>query len=184
VSIIRSHLDEADGRGVPDPDALQIDRDRAKADMLERMGGGTLGKSTSPSDHDVKPSVPEAVPQAVKVEEPEAVTGIDDEEEEEEFIDEGDPVVVPWGATPPPESPEEEVEEQEGNYSEDEVYAEPGTHPRNVNLTCSIQSTSRAITAREFGSFCSVRSGPIYTPRSPELLHHARTRCDRCTPSR
>ena len=135
MSIISRHIDPADGQGVPDPDALQIDRDRAKADMLERMGRQASGSPTSPSNHDVRPLVPEAVPPAVRVQEPEAVAGIDDEEEEEEFIDEGDPVVVPWGATPPPESPDEE--EEEGNYSEDEVYAEPGTHPRNANLTYS-----------------------------------------------
>jgi hypothetical protein len=184
VSIISNLLDEADGRGVPNPDALQIDRDRAKADMLERMGGGTLGTSTSPSDHEVKPSVPEVVPQAVKVEEPDAVTGIEDEEEEEEFIDEGDPVVVPWGATPPPESPEEEVEEDEGNYSEDEVYAVPGKRPRKVNLTCSDQFTHRAITAGELCSLRSVWPGPFDLLRPPQLLHHTGAGCDRSTPSR
>ena len=140
---------------MPDPDALQIDRDRAKADMLERMGGDIFGfgKSTSPVNNEVKPSMPEAVPQANRVQEADAVTGIDDEEEEEEFIDEGDPVVVPWGATPPPESPEEQMEEEEGNYSEDEVYAEPSTHPMNANLTYSVQSTRDAITARKFRNF-------------------------------
>jgi hypothetical protein len=124
VRIFHSLLNGANRKGVPDPDALQIDRDRAKADMLERMGGGAFG-TISPPDHDVKLVNSEAV----KVEEREE-PAIDDEEEEEEFIDEGDPVVVPWGATPPPESPEEEIEEEEGNYSEDEVYAAPGTRPR------------------------------------------------------
>jgi hypothetical protein len=123
--MIHRPLNVADRQGVPDPDALQIDRDRAKADMLERMGGGSLGTPVPPPDHDVKLLNTEAV----KVEKPEEAA-VDDEEEEEEFIDEGDPVVVPWGATPPPESPGEEVEEEEGNYSEDEVYAAPGTRPR------------------------------------------------------
>ena len=167
-------------KGVPDPDALQIDRDRAKADMLERMGGGTLSTSVSPSDDQVKPLVTEAV----KVEEPEEVAAVNEEEEEEEFIDEGDPVIVPWGATPPPESPEEEVEEEEGNYSEDDVYAEPGKHPRSVKLTCSVSFTRGAITARELCSFRSVWPGSIDTPRSPQLLHYAGTRCDRRSPSR
>ena len=148
--------------------------------MLERMGGGTLSTSVSPSDDQVKPLDTEAV----KVEEPEEVTGIEEEEEEEEFIDEGDPVIVPWGATPPPESPAEEVEEEEGNYSEDDVYAEPGKHPRSVKLTCSVNTTRRTNSAREFRNFHSIWPGSIDITCPSELHHHTRTECDRGTPFR
>lgn len=90
--------------------------------MLDRMGGGISGESRPPSNHHTELSGDTAV----KLEGPQEVWGINEDEEEEEFIDEGDPVIVPWGSTPPPASPEEPVEEEEGNYSEDELYAEPG----------------------------------------------------------
>jgi len=149
--------------------------------MLARMGKGTLSTSVSPSDDQVKPLDTEAV----KVEEPEEVAAVDEEEEEEEFIDEGDPVIVPWGAIPPPpESPEEEVEEEEGNYSEDDVYAEPGKHPRSVKLTCSVNTTRRTNSAREFRNFHSIWPGSIDITCPSELHHHTRTECDRGTPFR
>jgi hypothetical protein len=165
-------------RGVPDPDALESERVKSKADMLERMAGGKEGKTVTSPDHRIKPMATGLV----KTKESREIPGVDqgeEGEEEEEYIDEGDPVVVPWGASPASESADENIEEEEGVYSEDELIREPCKCLITVVLTHSTEIAYGFITTRNFHNIRFLQSRSISATCSSSLHDYPRARCDR-----